>query len=109
MENNMDTQEQLDIVRKVFPDVRIETEDGDHGTRILVNQFLAIEPYPVTRKTLTKSILVDGFMATLDNGEDVEYLYEGANFWDALKEMASTLAMWRVDQVKDKVDPCLVP
>lgn len=105
----MDAQEQLDIVRKVFPDVRIETEQGDHGVRILVNQFLAIEPHPVIRKTLTKNILVDGFMATLDNGEDVEYLYEGTDFWQGLKEMASVLAMWRVDQVKDKVDPCLVP
>lgn len=101
--------EQLKIAKVVFDGIPVETEAGDHGQRILVNKFLSVEPYPVERRTLTKTIIVDGWMACLDNGEDVVYLYEGTDFWEAMKEMASVLAIWVIDQIRDKVDPCMVP
>lgn len=101
--------EQLEIAKKVFKNVPVDTEKGDHGTRILVNMFLSVEPWPVQRKTLVKNVIVPGWMVCLDNGEGVVYLYEGPNFWEALKEMASVLAMWEVDQVRDKIDPCAIP
>jgi hypothetical protein len=105
----MEMNEQLSVIKACFPDSQIETETGEHGTRILVHQFLAIEPVPFTKKRIGSSVVISGWQATLDNGEDCEYLYEGPNFWDAIKEMASCLAIWKIGQVKEKFDPCLIP
>ena len=106
----MNADERLDVIRRAFPGSPVEVESGgDHGDRILVHRFLSVEPRPVRVRTLVREVVVDGWMACLDNGMDVEYLYEGVSFANALKEMACALARWRVDVAMDQEDPCLVP
>lgn len=106
----MKLKEQLDIIKKCFTGILVEAEEDGHGhRRIVINKFLSLEPCEVERKTLIKKIKVPGFLACLDNGEDVDELYRGENFWDALEEIASELAKFRVQQVREKLFPCMIP
>ena len=106
----MNLNEQIEIIKKIFTGILVETEnDGICGHRIIINKFLSLEPCQVDQKTLLMKIKVPGWIACLDNGEHSVELYEGTDFWVAIEEIASELAKFRVQQVRDKFDPCMVP
>lgn len=106
----MKLKEQIEVIKKCFTGILVETEDDGNGNhRIIINKFLSLEPRQVERKTLIKTIKVPGWLACLDNGEEAVELYEGTDFWAALEEIASELAKFRVQQVRDKFFPCMIP
>lgn len=103
------TEEMLKIVSEAF-DGKVETEsDGAGHTRIIIDKFLALEPTTVTVKSILKHKNVPGWLATDDRGEGVCEIYKGPHFWVALSELAQSHAMFRIAQLQDKYDPCLIP
>ena len=112
------TEEMLKIVGEAFNKrsgfnplgIKVETEtDGQGHTRIIIDKFLALEPTTVTVKSILAHKNVPGWLATDDRGEDVCELYKGPSFWSALSELTQAHAMFRVRQLQDKYDPCLIP
>lgn len=97
--------EQYDIIKKAFPNVVVERE----GDRVLINHFLAIEFTEIQVRTIGGSRKIHGFVANLDNGEDVVELYKGTSFWSALESCAMELAKFNIRVLADKVDPCVIP
>ena len=93
------------IIEKAFPNVSIERE----GNRIIINQFLSIEPKKVEVRSIGRSRKVDGFIAILDDGEDAIELYDGTDFWLALESCVIELSKFNLSMLRDKINPCLIP
>ena len=97
--------EQFEIIKKVFPNVVVERE----GERVLINHFLSIEPNEVEVRSIGRTRKVQGFLATLDNGEDAVELYNGTVFWEAIESCVVEFAKFNLKVLRDKLDPCMIP
>ena len=98
-------QELVDLVRKLFPTFKVDTEDSGEGTTRIIAGFLSLEPKTVECPSLIGVRQLPGWLACLDNGEDCVELYEGPNLEQALIVMAQEYAKWKVAYEFQKYNP----
>lgn len=104
------TQEVVDFVKSVFPNVPVHTEsNGYDDQRILVDSFMSLEPTTVECDSLLGVRNIPGWLVLQDNGEENEWVSEEVSLCSAVTALAQKHAEWRVRYLYERLDPCLVP